>query len=255
MHINKACTNRNEIILFLLTMAMTSAVAAAATLAITGNTSDFNVEYFPPLELSGDYECALVDFQTYNSVPNVDEKNNLFHIGNEIIALPTVSYEINDIADYINTALHKEGKQIVLVANNNTLKSCITAPEIIYFNRDYSIGSLLGFSKRELPAMIAHTSDLNVNIVKVVTIRIECNIISGSYSNSMRSHILHEFSPIVPPGYKMVEVPRNLIYLPVNVKTISSLTVRIVDQDGDLVNFRGESIAVRVHLKPRYAGL
>lgn len=227
----------------------------STTLAITGNTSVFNVDYFPPLELSGNYECALVDFQTYNSIPNVDERNNLFHIGAKSIEIPIGSYELNDISKYINTVLvetHKEAK-IELYGNNNTLKSVISASEIIYFDRPRSIGSLLGFSKRELPAKLVHTSDLNVDIVKVTTIRVECNIISGSYSNSNRSHILHEFSPAVGPGYKMVEVPRNLIYLPVNVKTISYLTVRIVDQDGDLINFRGEKIAIRIHLRPRHA--
>lgn len=227
----------------------------AATLAITGNTSVFNVDYFPPLELSGDYECALVDFQTYNSIPNVDERNNLFHLGTKIVEIPIGSYELNDISEYINSQLvetYKE-KKIVLFGNNNTLKSVISAQEIIYFDKDRSIGSLLGFSRRQLPAKLIHTSDLNVNIVKVITIRVECSIISGSYSNSKRSHILHEFSPAVGPGYKMVEVPRNLIYLPVNVKTISCLNVKIVDQDGDLINFRGETIAIRVHLKPKHA--
>lgn len=238
-------------------MATTTASAAAATLAITGNTSNFNVDYFPPLELSGDFECALVDFQTYNSIPNVDRRNNLFHLGGTVIEIPTGSYEINDIAEYINNKLSSMFKniQVVLLANNNTLKSSISAPDIIYFNKDRSIGGLLGFSKRELPANLVHSSDLMVNIIKVITIRVECNIISGSYSNSKRSHILHEFSPTVAPGYKMVEVPRNLIYLPVNVKTISSLTLKIVDQDGDLINFRGETIAIRVHLRPRNAGL
>lgn len=235
----------------------TTTTTTAATLAITGNTSNFNVDYFPPLELSGDFECALVDFQTYNSIPNVDERNNLFHLGNKVIEIPTGSYEINDIAEYINNILAKLYKnvQIVLLANNITLKSSISSSDVIYFNRDRSIGGLLGFSKRELPANVIHTSDLIVNIVKVITIRVECNIISGSYSNSTRSHILHEFSPTVAPGYKMVEVPRNLIYLPVNVKTISSLTVKIIDQDGDLINFRGETISIRVHLRPRHAGL
>lgn len=234
-----------------------SIAPSATTLAITGNTSEFNVDYFPPLELSGDYECALVDFQTYNSIPNVDTRNNLFHLGAKTVEIPIGSYEINDIAEYINKELAFRYKdvQIVLLANNNTIKSSIMAKETIFFNKERSIGNLLGFSLRELPANIVHTSDLNVNIIKVITIRVECNIISGSYSNSKRSHILHEFSPTVAPGYKMVEVPRNLIYLPVNVKTICSLTVKIVDQDGDLINFRGETIAIRVHLKPKNAGL
>lgn len=231
--------------------------ATATTFAITGNTSVFNVDYFPPIELSGDYECALVDFQTYNSIPNVDDHNNMFHIGSVSVRIPTGSYEVEDLAEYINKQLKYmyEGLEIQLFANNNTLKSSISATDKICFDKDRSIGGLLGFSKRELAANVLHKSDLNVNIVKVITVRVECNIISGSYSNSKRSHILHEFSPTVAPGYKMVEVPKNLIYLPVNVKTISSLTVKLTDQDGELINFRGETISIRVHLRPRHVGL
>ena len=60
---------------------------------------------------------------------------------------------------------------------------------------------------------------------------------------------LHEFFPAVPIGYKIIEVPSQVIYLPVTVKNIDKLQLRIVDQDGDLVNFRGEVITVRLHIK------
>ncbi len=75
----------------------------SATLTLSGNTSILTTEYFPPLELSStcDYVCGLVDFQTYNSIPNVDVTNNLFHIGDEIIEIPVGSYEIDDIYQII----------------------------------------------------------------------------------------------------------------------------------------------------------
>lgn len=58
----------------------------ALTLTLSGNTSLLHVDYFPPIELSihHEYVCGLVDFQTYNSIPNVDNSNNLFHIGDVI---------------------------------------------------------------------------------------------------------------------------------------------------------------------------
>lgn len=58
-----------------------------------------------------------------------------------------------------------------------------------------------------------------------------------------------------PQGYKIVEVPANVIYLPVNAKRLSSITLKITDQEGNLVNFRGETITIRLHLKPRDADL
>lgn len=219
----------------------------ALTLTLVGNTSTLAAEYFPPLELAGDYVCGLVDFQTYNSIPNIDERNNLFHYGDgKVIAIPTGSYEIDDISNYLQKEL---GSSLILKANNNTLKCEIKGLFNINFEKERSIGSLLGFTKRTLQPNIVHVSDIPVNIIKVNTIRIECNIIDGSYINNTKVHTLHEFAPTVGPGYKIVEVPKNVIYLPVKVKRITTITLKLLDQDGDIINFRSENITVRLHLK------
>jgi len=81
-------------------------------------------------------------------------------------------------------------------------------------------------------------------------VRIDCNIVCGSYLNSSLAHTLHEFSINVEPGYKIDEIPQNVIYLPVTGKEISTVTIRIVNQDNKLLNFRGENITLRLHLKP-----
>ena len=70
---------------------------------------------------------------------------------------------------------------------------------------------------------------------------------AGAYINERRVHTRHEFFPAVPPGYKIIEVPSQVIYLPITVKTIDHLQVPIVDQDGNLVNFRGEIVTIRPH--------
>jgi len=72
------------------------------TLTLNGNEPITNISYFPPIELTnGEYECALIDFHMYNSIPNVDINNNLFHIGDKVIQLPIGSYELNDIYDFL----------------------------------------------------------------------------------------------------------------------------------------------------------
>jgi len=38
----------------------------------------------------------------FNSIPNIDEKNNLFHIGDKVTTVP---YEFNDITDFIYNEL------------------------------------------------------------------------------------------------------------------------------------------------------
>ena len=183
------------------------------TLTLSGNTSNLTAEYFPPLYLNQDYVCGLIDFQTYNSIPNVDERNNLLHIGSHVIEIPTGSYEIDDIQTFIKSKLERKKLPISMKikANNNTLKCEVRSTEALHFEKELSIGKLLGFSKRVLEADLLHISDLPVDINKVNVIRVECNIITGSYLNNIPVHTIHEFSPEAGPGYKIIEVPRNVI--------------------------------------------
>lgn len=108
----------------------------------------------------------------------------------------------------------------------------------------------MGFTKRKLIPGIKHESDTPVNILKVNSIRIECNIITNAFINNERVHTIHEFFPNVAPGYKIIELPNSIIYLPVTIPSIDTITIKIVDQNGDLVNFRDEKFLIRLHLRP-----
>lgn len=295
------------------------------TLSLTGNTSSLTANYFPPIELSenDEYVCGLIDFQTYNSIPNVYESNNSFHynitksilipkgrytkgdllnqitkykvdnndylqnidnilgeiinranftlketvepvhvfrrdtkvyfnIKEKTITIPVGLYEIEDIYTYLSKVLTENemgASSLSISVNKNTLLCRIKCSHRIDFSRDNSVGSLLGFNKRVLEENVEHVSDKPVNIFHVNTIRIECNLTTGAYLNNTLVHTIHEFFPTVEPGYKIVEVPKNVIYLPVTVKTIHTLNINILDQDDNLIDFRGETITVRIHIK------
>lgn len=252
------------------------------TISLTGNTSTLVEEYFPPIELPTNYVCGLIDFVAFNSIPNVDVYNNLFHIGNHVITIPVGSYELEDIDFFLNSSLRDIDESIYLIieANNNTLKTEITSSMDIDFSQPNSIGKLLGFSKRKLEVNSTKyyntdqnlqndkslevviidvnslnttklfESDLPTHITNVNTIRIESNLTTGSFINNTSDHTIHEFPLDVPPGYKINEKPRNVIYLPVNCQQINNITIRILNQDGELINFRGEKITLRLHFKP-----
>lgn len=290
----------------------------ARALTFSGQTSQLNVDYFPAIDLSdGEYVCGLVDFQTFNSIPNIDETNNLFFYGyadpistNEVagsvvdvgddigddssfeieavigsisdsnggsgsdsgnsapqvivkkkplvkrnqpltcIQIPTGSYEVVDLWKYLKKALRGRNVELILEANKNTLQCEIMCSQPIDFTKSNTIGPLLGFRHGQvLEKNIVHVSELPADILKVNVIRIECSIINGSYLNGKPSHSIHEFSPRVPPGYKIIEVPQNVIYFPVTVKNIHTISLSIVDQQNRLINFRGETITIRLHIK------
>lgn len=153
------------------------------------------------------------------------------------------------MAHYLKKRFERVGVKFELFANKNTLKCEIICSRSLDFSKPNSIGPLLGFRNKRLEAKDMHESDSPANILKVNVIRVECDLIRGAYINNTPAHTIHEFSPKVPPGYKINEVPNNVIYFPITVKSISSLNISLVDQDGYPVNFRGETITIRIHIK------
>lgn len=297
-------------------------MSASITLTLSGVTSQLSAQYCPAIELSdkGDereYVCGLIDFQTFNSIPNIDETNNSFYFGyknikdvegdnnitdNEIensitpsiqliidntiyktvkkqkraieinpseqnpstekeeqlfiplksVQIPIGTYEVSNLSQYLKKQLQQihEDLRFELFANHNTLQCEIYCNQPIDFTKSNSFGSLLGFHNDiVLEANKWHESKLPANILKVNVIRIHCNIVTGSYLNNHPSHSIHEFSLRVPPGSKIVEVPHNVIYFPITVKSIQRIDISIVDENDQLVNFRGETITVRLHIK------
>ena len=77
--------------------------SSSLTLTLSGNSSILEAYYFPPIELSPNkkYELGLIQLSTFNSIPNIDNHNNRIVVGSQNITLPTGSYEISDIEDYI----------------------------------------------------------------------------------------------------------------------------------------------------------
>lgn len=218
------------------------------TLSITGNSSILSTNYSPALELDGDYECALLHFSTFNSIPNISKHNNKFYYGdNEIIEIPEGTYELQDIYDFIRYKV--KDCTFKLFSNNNTLKTTIFCTKDIHFEKSDSIGDLLGYGKVFLKSYKLHESLLPVNILSTTVVRVECDIISGSYINGNPSHILHEFAPNVPPGYRIIEIPKNTIYFKVNRDIINSINIRLLDINNNIVNLRGEEVNLYLHLR------
>ncbi|KAL7287166.1 hypothetical protein TKK_0018600 [Trichogramma kaykai] len=193
------------------------------TLTLSGQSSVLESHYFPPIELDANknYFLGLIELLTFNSIPNIETGcNRLYLENNKVISIQPGSYEIEDIENCIKTALSSESIEFSLKPNNNTLRSTLFCSRGIDFRPKDSIGRLLGFTSQVLEAGKEHISDLPVAILKVNALRVECNITSGAFINNQRVHTIHEFFPAVPPGFKIIEVPSNVIYLPVNIMGI-----------------------------------
>ena len=80
-------------------------------------------------------------------------------------------------------------------------------------------------------------------------INVECNIVDASFRNGKKSHTLYSFYPRAPTGYKLVERPSSILFLPVNVQEISNVTLRLTDQNGKLVHLNNEEITIHLILR------
>lgn len=234
---------------------------------MNGNSSELECNIFPPIEVDEDTQICMLSLQTVNSIPNIEDgcnqiaiaknqksnvKENVNHIIVEKYTLPTGSYELEKIEAAIKHILTDTVKTFELKANNNTLKCEMLCSENIDFSVPGSIAKLLGFKNKVYTANTIHESDNLINIMKVNCIKVECNLISGSFTDGDLSQTIHEFYHSVPVGYKIIEVPRHLVFYPLNTSSISSVKIAIRDQDGCLLNLRGELITVRLQIKRNY---
>lgn len=211
---------------------------------------DPELEFYLRKSLDAATDLVLKDSDETNF--RVEEECTLTFFYVTFIEIPVGSYELTDIDKHLTFVLNKTRNEtfVYITLNKNTLKCSILSNLQIFFNKSKTFRDLLGFkSHRVLEAHILHDSDSVVNTSTLNAIKIDCNITSGAYSNDRLGHTIHEFYPSVEVGYKIVEVPQSVIYLPVTVRTINNLTIRCVDQDNKLVDFRGETITLRVHIK------
>lgn len=250
------------------------------TVAFSGTESVLRADFFPEITLDANarYCCGLLDFTSYNSIPNISAttKNNEFKFkyvakekkkdskGKEVtvdvskektIALPTGAYEVDDILKYLK-------QELATISINLTHEISVATSKVrLSFDQqiEWISGSVLdvigfrrvGATARTFKGRIGQWSDDIVRITNTDIIRVECDIVSGSYINGKHCHTIHQFSNCkVRPGYKFIEVPQHIIYLPIKERQqLRTIQISIVNQDGDLIDFRGEQISCRIHIK------
>lgn len=235
-------------------------------IVVSNNKSTFKTRFNPPIQLDKNkmYEIALVNLETYYSFPNITTTNNHFRYSADggktwkDIFIPEGCYDITDINDTIQQKMRLNGHYdstndkyyITISANTNTLKSVLLIENgyQIDFSQKNSIASVLGF-KNEIYKSKFQESEKVVNILNINSLLVDVDIISGSYVNGNKNPTIYSFFPNVAPGYKIVESPVNLVYLPLIVDTIASLQTSLTDQDGNVVNLRNENITMRFHIR------
>jgi len=118
----------------------------------------------------------------------------------------------------------------------------------ISFRSADSIGSVLEFNP-DFYRVHYQESQKMVNVLNINSILVNVDIISGSYVNGQRNPTIYSFSPAVSPGYKIIETPSNLVYLLITLDAIYSMEITLTDQNGNLLNLRGENVSMTFHVR------
>ena len=233
---------------------------------VSGDKSNFNTLFNPKIELDKEkvYEIALVNLETYYSFPNIDDSNNIFVYSHDQgqtwtkIKIPIGSYEIDDINNYLRFEMQRIGHYdevnneqfINIAANSNTLKCILIIGQgyQVDFNQANSLSKVLGFTGNKYNEGF-HESEKPVNILSINSILVNIDIIDGSYVNGKTKNTIYSFFPDVSPGFKIIESPVNLVYLPILPQTIQNINLTITDQDENILNLRGEKLTARFHIR------
>ena len=161
-----------------------------------------------------------------------------------IIEISEGTYEVVELAKEIQ----KQIPDFFLTANNQTMKATLHSSQVFDFTKPCLGSVLLGFKGLSTSGVpFESTNKININNVNVI--RVKCNIANGSYLNGNKSHTIHSFYPEAPPGYKIIEVPRNIIYFPVNKRSLDVVSITFADQHDKAIDFNGEETTITCHIK------
>ena len=121
---------------------------------------------------------------------------------------------------------------------------------LVGFVFDDSIGILLGFHETIL------WEDYNISQNPVVISSfdntfIHTDIVQGMIFKCKRSGKKHKFTMDVDPGYRFIEKFRDGLqwYVMDNKGFISSINIKLKNENGEIVSFKGQSITFRLSIK------
>ncbi|KAF0710650.1 Uncharacterized protein FWK35_00028356 [Aphis craccivora] len=130
-------------------------------------------------------------------------------------SIPNIEHDFNTIG--FRDSFGKCVNVTIPTADGTTLKCSMTCSYDTDFTIEHNISKILGFENKVYSAKTKHESERIVNIMKTI----------------------HDFFPSSPPGHKIIEVPKYLVFYRLNSTSISKVNIVPRDQDNSLINLRG----------------
>ena len=209
----------------------------------------------------------MTSFQVFNTLFNINTSNNLFYYSTnggtiwKTLTLNPGAYEIDDINTEIQRQMVINGDytigasgntfSITIAPNLNLGKTQITLLNNyqVDFTKPNNFSTLLGYTSRVLSAAY-NLSDNISQIRSNNSIYINTNLTNGILINNRFRNVIYSTSAfLVPPGYNILMIPNPPRYYPLIVNRIADYRVFITDENGNPLNFNGETIEVQFHIR------
>lgn len=207
---------------------------------------------------------ALNSFSIWNSWLNISEKdeNNVLFYFNGInwlyMTIPDGNYTYESLNEFI--------KNYFKPANDSPIELDVNlarARFIIKLKPNYQVKfegelesgikfksklyEILGFEENKIYKGERQEGKYVANISKGIDhIFIHCDIVDGAIYRGFRSDIIYFYTPSNPPGSLYSEKINNHIFYNVKKDNIKSITIRITDQDGKLIDLNDQNIIIEL---------
>lgn len=231
-------------------------------MTLSDRSTKLSCSFSPELNLQGNWGLALQNIATYNSIANVDNKNNKFKYFNgkawETLSIGTGSYEIKELSDEIVRLMklnedYDEANDIPNLYFEANLSRLTTE---IYLKNGYKVdfnivnglATTLGFGKVILDKPYNESTE-PINIITINSILVHCDLVQSSYFNGKPSNIIHSFPINTSPGFRMVSEPLVQRYHRILARQVGTMTVWLTDDSGNLLNLRNELVTVNLRFK------
>ena len=232
-------------------------------------------------------KLGLIRLSVYNSVLNVNRRNNQFLYASTVIeddealswalssdpnlnpistSSPNITSILNhnykgipllystitpgayELTDIAELIKEETDGNVIIEPDKNTMKCLMEIKQgALSFDIENSLASSLGFRKI-IYKRGRYKSQKIIDIMGFSTINIHCNVISGAKDNGEDTDILYTFNLTEPPSYLINFIPTNILYQNVTKDRIEYIEFHIKDEHGRPIYFNGDVLSFTLHL-------
>lgn len=210
----------------------------------------------PPIEIVDGFHIYLsvqncvIPYSFYN----INSSNNqlIYYIdtSQNIVTIPEGNYNINQLITTLKSLMLPNFN---ITYNNINNKITFTYTSSFYISSSSTISEIIGFLKE-----INYYSDVNFTLTSVNNINmhpIKCiNIVSNLMTNSINKSFVNNNSilcciPINSQPYSLIEYHNNNNFrVNLFVNTISTIRIKLIDDNGNLLNLNGLNFSLTIQL-------